>query len=149
MLFIPMPILAGASYRDTGGPYGEGKSSAYDFFHVTLEALNKVLAPIAFPASTTYCRNATQQFELLLRSPLQPIIPSLTESQLRYDHQRCTTRPIPVNTSTAKRFYVLCVQADFVANYQITLVSAHQAGITHDSTAFQSALLNYCEMHRA
>ena len=113
----------------------------YIYFHETIQALNKVLAPIEFPVSETDCGNAARKFQLLRNSPLEGIIAALDGIAVKIRQSTLNDTPDPRKYFNRKGFYALCVQAAVAANYKFVFVSARHAGSTHDSTAFRATLL--------
>ena len=126
---------------DTGWPYGVARSTTYTDFHETIQAFNKVLAPIEFPVSETDCGNAARQFQLLRSSPLEGTIAALDSIAMKIRQPTLNNRTDPRKYFNCKGLCALCVQAAVAANYKFVFVSARHTGSTHDSTAFQATLL--------
>lgn len=141
-LLITLRLLAGGKYLDLSWPYGDADSTVYSIFDETLTAIEMSLrGNISFPKTERDCRKEARKFQHLRRSPIHGIISALDGVAIAIQSPTLEEVPNPRKYLNRKRFYAICVQAVFGADYRFQFLSACHAGSCHDATAYRASKL--------
>jgi len=136
---IVLRIMAGAADLDLMVLWQVARSTIYQIFHETSEAIANALPMESFPDCEIRCANLSMGFSSSRgnSNPLQGCIGALDGIAVRISKPRPSDCINPASYYHRKGYYAIPVQAICDSKYRFTFFSAKCAGPTHDSVAFE------------
>jgi hypothetical protein len=141
-LGITLRVLSGSSYLDLMMLFRIGRSTVFDIFHSTIDAVNRHLAMPGIPLCEETKLSSLASGFSTSRACLSPLFGCVGALDgISIEIAKPHDRYIPRNFFCRKGMYALPVQAIVDSTYRFTYMSCNCVGSTHDELSFACSRL--------